>query len=304
MSDCLVTKLKGVVNDDSIPYFGELHIKFEPTTTGQEFPKFSLSTAYGFTAAVVGEGNLLDSEGSVIGKKNNYPSGDGMTVSVDGDVSEIFVAPLYGITKIDGYGNVWNKVYGTNSTKDISRLTKLTYIKTRRYCGLTVEGDISYVAGLKNLETLSITDEDRFVGDIAVLSNLENLKIVSFSGCYGTHGAISCFSNMSNLTDINLGFSNSYYGDLSDVGPNVKWINSDKRNVFTWVKGRSTSRPIINMTLVNLGTYVDAALINLSNCQNWETTKTISLFGTRTSASDEAVAKLQDMGWTVTVSEA
>ena len=59
---------------------------------------------------------------------------------------------------------------------------------------------------------------------------------------------------------------------------------------------------IISLPYAKMGNYIDAMLINQAKCQaSTSSNKTISVNGTRTSASDAAIQTLQSKGYTVSV---
>lgn len=303
MSDCLVTKLKGVVNDDSIGHMGDLRIPFVQNPTGTVNTNFTFIAKTGFTVLVEGAGNLLDSEGQSLGKAHSYAA-SGEKIYVDQDVSEVIVRAGYGLTQVSASGATVNKSTGKISLKSLAKYRSLEYISFRYPMGLTADGKLSDLKPLTGLRELTLTDVSTVTGDLSDLKFAKNVVTLAFAGCANIGGDVASLSDFKNLVTLTINYASTYYGDLSAIGPAVKYIASEKRNVFTWIKGRDASYPIPRMINVNLGSYVDAALINLSQCFNTDTTRSISLYGTRTSASDAAVAKLQSMGWTVTVTEA
>lgn len=70
MANCLVTKLKEVVNDVEIPVLGELVFKLRPATTPNPNPEFTVTTAVGPQTVKVLKGHLYVDEECT----NPYPS--------------------------------------------------------------------------------------------------------------------------------------------------------------------------------------------------------------------------------------
>lgn len=303
MSDCLVTKLKGVVNDDNIGHMGDIHIPFSKSVTGNAATNFTTNAEKPFSVVVVGDGNILDSGGQSLGKTHTYAGGVAANIYLDENVNEVILRAGYGITSVSCTADIY-KTTGTLLITDIAKQRKITVLSVRGRTGLTIRGALSDLSALTAIKELAVMDQDNVTGDLSDVKFAKSLVSLVLSNCPNIGGDISALSELNLLTTINIGYSTAFYGDLSALSPSVRYISSTRGGVFTWVKGRDTSSPIPRMIDVNLGSYVDAALINLAQCVNTETTRSISLIGTRTSASDAAVATLQSMGWTVTVTEA
>ena len=96
-------------------------------------------------------------------------------------------------------------------------------------------------------------------------------------------------------------------GDLSKMPKSFLYMSATiGMQDLTWATNRPSDAKIISMNYINLGSYVDAMLINQAKCTAVDSTdldfgfqKIISVYGTRTSASDEAVQILKEKGYTV-----
>ena len=110
---------------------------------------------------------------------------------------------------------------------------------------------------------------------------------------------------MSKCKTISLPFS-KLTGDLA-ILPDAcceVYLYYSKGSVFTWGT-RPSSAYIISFGGASLYNNVDKMLQNQAQCQVGPTAnKTISASGTRTSASDAAVATLQQKGYTVSITPA
>ena len=108
--------------------------------------------------------------------------------------------------------------------------------------------------------------------------------------------------------ELNLAYCNNLSGDLASLPNNILFLNCSYSNSkFTWTKG--SSRTNILACVYLCCTNIDDMLNDMANMTasfiSQETYhKTISLIGTRTSASDAAVQTLQSKGYTVSITPA
>lgn len=95
-------------------------------------------------------------------------------------------------------------------------------------------------------------------------------------------------------------FTDNDISKLADGFNYIKYINSDCPATYKQSNSRTT---ILLLQGFNLGDYVDSYLMDSANkaLMSEETDKKISITGTRTSASDDAVTTLKGMGITVVV---
>lgn len=196
---------------------------------------------------------------------------------------------------------------------------------------LNIDGDISELSGLTAIQILNLSETD-INGDVASLSDLDKLQVLMLNNCASVYGNLSSFVKLTKLTRLSISYTGvtgsidslSALADLSSLSvaglnisgdisklPNKIAFISGARNTgvgFTWETTRSSSAYIIALEQVNLGSYVDAMLNNQANCrvgynghesEPWY--KIISVTGTRTTASDDAISTLQEKGFTVTV---
>ena len=140
--------------------------------------------------------------------------------------------------------------------------------------------------------------------DVSILKYLSSLKTLNLTNTL-VSGDIGDLSNLPSLEKAYLKGSN-YSGDLSKMPSMLSFISFkyDKGSRLTW-KNRDTKYPIMSIEGTAFLDNVDAMLINQSNCaESNETLKIIEVNGTRTSASDAAVATLQSKGYTVSITPA
>ena len=148
-------------------------------------------------------------------------------------------------------------------------------------------------------------------GDIA---NLKNLTALTSLNLYNAQvpltGNIGQLSTLSSCISMSLKYS-KLTGDLAILPSKLIFVSfaNDKGSVFTWSTRQSTAKIIAiegNASLTNIDKMLqDQAQCQvgfLSNDPVW--LKTISVAGNRTSASDAAVATLQQKGYTISIANA
>ena len=215
------------------------------------------------------------------------------------------IANLKGLTALTRIDLSFSQVSG-----DIANLKSLTALSILNLSNSQVSGDI---ANLKSLTVLSILNlyNTNISGDIANLKGLTALTYIAIDNPQvPLTGDIGQLSTLSNYTDIKFWHS-KLTGDLATLSSKCKYASfvSDKGSVFTWSTRPSTAKIIAiegNASLTN----IDKMLQDQAQCQVGFTSsdavfyKTISVKGNRTSASDDAVAALQQKGYTISIAKA
>ena len=221
-----------------------------------------------------------------------------INTQVSGDISA-----LSNLTKLDNLNLTKTQVSG-----DISALSKLTFLITMLLPNTQVSGDISALSNLTNLAVINLA-KTQVSGDISALSNLTNLKTLGLVYTQ-VSGNIDSLASITKLTDLGGLEGTSLIGDMSKVPTNVNYISQYNRKVttnFTWTaNGRKNatllamagSVPFDTASMDNM--LIDQATCTFSPTESNAFSKIISVSGTRTSASDEAVAAIQNMGVTIT----
>ena len=137
---------------------------------------------------------------------------------------------------------------------------------------------------------------------LGTLTRLTDIPDISYTKVTGD---ISVYRN-TKVNQIRL-VGTSVYGDLSVLPNNVLWVQGRNTGTFTWtgIKNRTNILALEKCKCNN----IDALLNDMATLeakfvgeQIWY--KTISLIGTRTSASDAAVQTLQSKGYTVSITPA
>ena len=192
----------------------------------------------------------------------------------------------------------------TQVSGDIADLKTLTALTSLVLSNTQVSGDIADLKTLTALTRLDLTNT-QVSGDIA---NLKTLTALTSLLLYNTQipltGEISALSTLSKCRTMSLQYS-KLTGDLAilpDACDEVA-LYFNKGSVFTW-STRPSSAYIISLGSASLSSNVDKMLQDQAQCQvGFTTNKVISVTGTRTSASDAAVATLQQKGYTISITK-
>lgn len=302
MSDCLVTKLKGVVDDDSLRMMGDMPIRFSKNVGYSSLSQIDIGYQNEFDVKVIGAGNLVTSAGDVIGKTNHYAAWETHQIFVDSDVEEIVVSGGYGLTGI-GYAADIRSSTAVVNLKDIKYQKNAAVLNVNSIGSAKIEGDISDTpSGITNFLVFNCRELKGTLKDLSQTGNkFTSIRMVS---CGGVSGDLADLANLNSLSFLQVATCGKITGDLSKLPNSLKTLNLYGHSTISWEGTRPPSAYIMSILDAHLGTYLDAALINLAQCTNWEGTgKSMLLYGKRTSASDAAIASLQSMGWTVNVTE-
>jgi Leucine-rich repeat (LRR) protein len=330
MGKCLITKLNGSVQNDSLLRIGEFCIKVSkvesPTADSQ---KFSVRNAKDTQLRIIGNGyftneTLSENKGKVMDIAANtetlvyYSNGDYEIV-----VSEKYSLGSFGVYLSTSWGNFKGKLsfdieslkYSPNITNlmlsdtqitgDISVLGKLTGLQILFLSNTQITGDISVLGKLTRLVHLKLSNT-QITGDISVLGKLTGLTDIPSVMNTKVTGDISVYKN----TKTNqLQFKGTrVYGDLSVLPNNILWVQGDSNTgTFTWtgIKNRTNILALEKCKCNNIDAFLnDMATLEAKFIGEYIWYKTISLIGTRTSASDAAVQTLQSKGYTVSITPA
>lgn len=322
MGKCLVTKLNGSIANEELRKIGEARLHF---AEGSDVSKryLNLQVSKPVTLEIHG-GYFINKETSanigtivnitdVANQVSTYFSNDRCYISVsdkysiktlragneyDGDLQEIDF-----MTSLVEYFNVSNSISGDIANARNCKSLIIFWIDSCE----NIYGDIAVFANLPSIKKITLINAGKVGGDIASLSNIANhIEVLNI---YGTsvHGDFT-FLKDSKLTTLNFKSVKGFLtGDLSLFGKSITTTNFEKTsNSLSW----SSEIPSSYTVRTCIGGYfendLDKYLINIAKCQAIDTTniwdKTITVSGKRTSASDAAIATLQQKGYTVSVS--
>lgn len=324
MGKCLITKLSGTVSDSSILKLGEARLAVKKVNVpSKDINKISIAYTSNETVSILGDGNFTnDSMVEDKGKTANltaYETGNLFYSNVD---CEFSLPNKYNLLKVNSFSpntcfdidslkyskNLSNIYFSAakNVSGNISSLKDLSSINYLVLAGTSVTGDVSYLKDLTKITYILLYDT--FIsGDLSNFKNMTNLKVLGITNTL-ISGDLSSLKNLSSLSG-SLSFSakQTATGDLAVVPNGILWVQVSPSNpTLTWT---STSRTnILAMENVRCNN-IDKLLNDMSALeakfmgeQTWY--KTISLIGTRTSASDAAIQTLQSKGYTVSITPA
>lgn len=347
--DCLVTKLKGSVDDNSLPFLGEAIIEYE---TGIKSVRLNPIAGETVPVRIIGDGNFTNSTGGTnLGKEillNNVEGGNLLYLSdsvtkigirnrdklLSLTMTEKVLSPLSVLSYMTeltyvyfyGYGDA-NAIKGSLpkitvnwSFGDKTMMNTETLVRIfPNLGGLITNGRVGYIDGaLSNItnkysymSSLNISNS-KIVGNVSDFASMPRIKDIGIYGCKSIIGNIDTLSTIATLTRLSIGNSSVTGGDASKLPPLVDQIKTEQLNVvFSWKTTRPSSAYIIATNGTNFGDDLDAFLINQANCTANHASHTgdaayatIHANGTRTSASNSAIATLRGKGYTVTVPNA
>ena len=288
MNKCLVTKLNGSSNNSELLRVGEMRMKILKVSNPTEHTQgFSIGVNKTVTLEIVSDGYFTDKTLTENKGKNVTLNAGLNSIWVNGNSDvEIAILDKYSLTSLIPFyvGEAANSVYGKNIELDISDLKYSTSLTSISLYNTQVSGDIANLRNLTSLTSISLYNTQvPLTGDIGQLRNL------------------------SNCTEISLKFS-KLTGDLATLSSVCKFASfkNDKGSVLTWSTRQSTDKIIAIEGTARL-TNIDKMLQDQAQCQvgfssndsPWY--KIISIAGNRTSASDDAVATLQQKGYTINI---
>ena len=189
----------------------------------------------------------------------------------------------------------------------LKNLTALTYLNLSQS---NVSGDIS---NIKNLTALTYFDFNNTLvsGDIDAFKNLTALTRFNISNTNTPIiGSINSLSGLSKLLNAQIKYA-QLSGDLAVLPTSFRFVSflGDAGSTFTWGTRPSSAKIIAIEGKVSL-TNIDKMLQDQAQCQigfassDTVAYKTISVAGNRTSVSDDAVAILQQKGYTISIAKA
>lgn len=229
MENCLVTKLKGTVNNPDLLKLGELrlHVKTNSGTiiatgaTGVEYDYLSEPFVDNYIRTSAGEGDM-----SVLGKYTLASFYD-----PNGAFSEVDLDTIKGAEHCDALTTfgAMNSVSGAAFpifVGDISVLSKFTSLQTIDLTSKDntnprqAEGDFNSLRTLTALRHLSVASSRKITGNTQWISALPHIELV---GCEGTGITVnlSDFYNVLTINEIALSYMENYaYGNVEDLAAN------------------------------------------------------------------------------------
>lgn len=309
--ECLLTTLKGTVNNDNLPKLGEMILTVVPVTNN-----IGLSVGGNGVVAELTNGAYFTTSESTSDNLGTTKTLTGLdyVYSPDKSTFNIKLVSKYNIT---GAGtSAHSIVFSTASTPDSKiSVDDLSY---SLLSGVNMRGSLlgSIASLLKNksqgyfyIDSYGLYDSKGLIGDLSAFEGVTVGNAISVFSLSDTSvsGDISHLSGIS-AKYIYLKRSTGIHGNLGSLPDSniflsaANSINQD----FTFTGFPGTRSYILGLEGVTMSGGVDDFLIanaalDLSPLATDSFVKKISIIGTRTTASDSAVATLGSKGVTVTI---
>lgn len=302
MNKCLVTKLNGVVNNDSIPKIGELIIEVNDANGetlefyGTTYEDIAVRTSGNVTLSDSGKNSIKNVSGTgkifLSSMNDKYPTGIITWMSKKlafPNLSSSFLKRCV-TYKINAGGYEFPLNSNLNSLTMQNARLKGTFgaisVVNCNSCILNNDEPLNLnTFNVSNLTSFSWT-AGKIIGDISRLDSVHAPNLVKQRN-------LDLWGNTSILT-----------GDLSKMLKDGGCILMSGEKV-TW-SNRPSDYKILAISDCNLGTDVDQMLTDQAKLDAGDTysLKYIYVKGTRTSASDAALATLQGKGFTISFTPA
>lgn len=304
MGSCLVTKLKGTVQNSNLLRVGELRICVHKIDNPNgETQRINLNFTEDIKLEIIGDGYFTNATlVSNLGKSLTAKANTESLVYVSNGDFEIAILNKYALTKI----NTRN-----NKKTAIKYIADLKYSSSLSYLGTNSVENIGYLSDIKSLKTLTFlaVSNANINGSLSDLESLTNLSYIIIGNTSNKlTGNVSSLKAMTKLNTLAI-LNSDVTGDLATLPSTCRSATFDYHDtnvVFAWSSRPASSKIIAirgNPKLNN----IDKMLQDQVNCVVGFTSaddasyKRIEVSGTRTSASDAALATLQQKGYTVTI---
>ena len=219
----------------------------------------------------------------------------GVTISIDNK---------YNLEKLDVYRSTdTNELTVDLNFEDLKYCKKLSRLALTY---MTLTGDISALQNLTALTTIGL-DSTQVTGDISALQNLTALTTIGLDSTQVT-GSLDILANLPSGLTFDMGnntLSGDYFKFLNEH-TNSDVVCSGNFNYTTKSWSGKSYRRIggDDFTCNNLDNFLNDFQVVSVSSTNSSVSPSITMKGTRTSASDAAVSALQSKGFTVSITEA
>ena len=296
-----ITRLKGVVNNDTLKKIGELRVKVSKMSnpTGEN-RVIILNTQKPLTITVNGDGYITDSTLSENkGKILSIPVGSSTFYVSNGDYTLSIPNKYYLTSFCSAKEQTFNRNDVQMELDDFKFCKLMTILKLNNS---KVSGDIASLKDLSALASLNISDT-QVSGDIASLKGLSTLASLNISNTQ-VSGDIASLKGLSALASLNISNLNNLSGDLGKLPDSLLYVGGVNNSIFTWT---DTSRRYILACEKLHCNNIDKMLQDMSKLEakfknQWA--KSINLVGSYTAASNAAIETLQSKGYTVSITPA
>lgn len=255
---------------------------------------------------IIGDGYFTDNTlVSNLGKSLTAKANVETLVYVSNGDFEIAILNKYALTKINTRSN--KKI----AIKDIA---DFKYSSSLNHLAINSVENIGYFSDIKSLTTLSYlsVSNANINGNLSDLESLTNLTYLYIGNTSNkTTGNVSSLKAMTSLNTLAI-LNSAVTGDLATLPSSCRSATfdyHDTNTIFNWSSRPASSKIIAIRGNPKLND-IDKMLQDQANCVVGFTSaddasyKKIEVSGTRTSASDAALATLQQKGYTVTINPA
>lgn len=239
--DCLVTKLKGTVDDTSLLKMGEMRLKKSMVSSwNDKVQSFVISFNEPVTLSIIGDGYFTDKEGSTNkGKNLSISTGNSVSVYVSNGDFEISIPNKYAISRFNFNSGEGDDTLDAEMNKSKSfDVASLNYSNDLAYLSLANTGaygdargwnfpmlENAYLANsdivlnTKAIGTLKLVKDVianalNIDGDISELSGLTAIQTLNLSQT-DISGDVASLSGLDTLLVLNINNCASVYGSLS-----------------------------------------------------------------------------------------
>ena len=225
MAKTLLIKLAETVDNNKLPYLGEIRIGIKPISTVASYAANAHSQFFTVRAnepipmEITGDGHFTDSTLTEnLGKTYTMPAGRNTMYVSDGN-SILSIRNKYAIAGFSmGDGNYTSD--GTHFHWNVN-LNDFMYMKSLDAIYLmwtSTSGDLSVFKTIQNMNFFLITSSYYgLTGDLSNLSHLTNLTQLNLFEAFNITGDISSIAGMTNLTVLDLGSCRNVTGDTSSI---------------------------------------------------------------------------------------
>lgn len=312
MGKCLVTRLNGIVANESLLHVGEMVVEVE-----------------GVNASSV----LFNVSGGSVSCDRSFMLG---TETVNANEKRSLANNWYDIKSIDAGSYKFHffdkySILGFIQKALTASYDGLCFLKTAKVININTSNyfDLSNIASSAKLTKLSLNG--KVAGDISCLHDLTALVSLTLGG--DTYGDISSVRSKLSLLELRIvspkitfnsdklkefsalgsfiyeGRTAVDFGDIATLGNDFSYIDLDTQAKIKWTTRNSPAK-IISIGNSPALDNIDKMLQDQATCETGFTSsspswkKVITAKGTRTSASDAAVQTLQSKGYTVSITPA
>lgn len=225
MNKCLVTKLNGIINNNTLPRLGCIAISFKQQETPTEFTQ-GLGVTFNEAATAKIVGNAYFTDKTLIenkGKELSFRPEENSSVFVSNGDCIVYFTNKYAFVELKRYAYLSDYPSTSTGNKTLS-LDDLKYSNSISVLDLhkNVTGSIDSLSNKKSLLSVTISGND-ITGDINSFKESVNLSSLIFTNTNVT-GNISFMSHLTNIRNVNL-YGTVLSGDISSLQNCTKAIS-------------------------------------------------------------------------------